>query len=190
MKYNYKFIINTLKTETRKDYHASDLARSLKSDEKLLKLWRKAENFLSFIQEVRKSSDDSILFSDFAMYYFGRVRPDWYYRREYIGRYSTAFFKTISEGGSLKIGTDGLEILVGNHYGDDINRVAIFDYDNNRHFDNALMSLFPYTDISFRGEDVRIYKTDYNDEVAYTLGPGLWHVYSDDRFFAIIKWGD
>ena len=55
--------------------------------------------------------------------------------------------------------------------------------------DHDMGHLFPYTDVTLKGEEINVYATDYTDEVALTLS-GMWHVYSDDRFFAIVKWSD
>lgn len=192
MKYSRKYILTTLRNEIRnitgKEYLVvCDLARLLQDNEKLMKIWRKSEDFHAFIRSLRGSQDEDILYNNFTVYWFGTIKPDWYYRREFCGRYASCFFKTQSEGGSLKIGSTDMEVLVSNHYGDDTNRVAVFD---SLDFDYRLSMLFPYSDVTVKGSSVKVFSKDWSDEVACELSPGMWHVYSDDRFFALVKWSD
>ena len=190
MQYNRKYIEKTIGDNVAdKAYHAEYLSAVLREDKKSMKLWRQAEDFSGFIKAIVGSLDPDIKYSQFAIYYFGVVKPDWYYRRGYCSAFAKTVFKTRSEGGSLKLGCNGMEVLIGNHYGDDINRVAIFDNDRNRMFDDAALHLFPYSDVTLKGEEINVYATDYTDEVVITLS-GMWHVYSDDRFFALVKWSD
>lgn len=187
MKWNYDDLCRTFEAITDK-VKALDCASFVRSDEKLLKIWRKASSLGDFLKAVRQSYDKGVLFSDFSVFFWGRVQPDWYYRRSYCAVYARYVFKTSSDVGSLKIGVNGMDILISNHYGDGINRVAIF---NNpaEHEDCAVSHLFPYSDVTVKGKDIKVYAYDCGDEVAWTLD-GTWHIYSDDRFFALVKWAD
>ena len=185
MKYNKEFMTLVFKANTSKNYHADDCVRFVKSDKGLMKAWRKADDLRGFLEAVR--SDEALRWSAFAVYWYGTVNPDWYYRREYCGKFAREFFKTTSDVGSLKIGCDGMKVLVGNHYGDGINRVAIFDSCSRD--DWNLCHLFPHSDVTVQGENIKVYSYDCSEDVATTLS-GTWHVYSDDRFFALVKWSD
>ena len=186
MKWNFDSMTEIFSEKSDNKYWTWDCARYVRSDEKLLKIWRKASSLDDFLKAVRQSCDKDILFSDFAIFFYGK--SDWYYRRNYCAVYARSVFKTSSDVGSLKIGVNGMDILISNHYGDGINRVAIF---NNpaEHEDCAVSHLFPYSDVTVKGKDIKVYAYDCGDEVAWTLD-GTWHIYSDDRFFALVKWSD
>lgn len=186
MKYSRKFINEEIGRIAKNKLQAFDLAMYLMDSAKLMKLWRKAENFKDFIRMVVNSDDREVKFSDFATFYFGNVSPDWYYRREFCSVFGKEVIKTSSDAGCLKLGCNGLNVLVSNHFGDAMNRVAIFDHVG---MDHAVSHLFPHSDVTLQGEEINVYGYDCGEDVVYTLS-GMWHVYSDDRFFALVKWSD
>lgn len=55
-----------------------------------------------------------------------KERPDnvWYYVRENFG---DRCFKTMSDIGGVKVGTDDFSVIISNGYGDGVTRVAVFD---------------------------------------------------------------
>lgn len=184
MLWNRKDMYETFYKKTSNKTQAMDCVGLVRSDKELMRIWRKSKDIYYFLSDVL-NSDDDIKFSDFALFYYGTVEPTgaWYYRREFCDKFANEFFKTTSDVGALKIGCNGLDVLVGNHYGDGINRVALFDGCH----ESAVSSLFPHSDVTLRGQDIKVYAYDCGNDVAITLS-GAWHVYSDERFFALVKW--
>lgn len=182
MQYNKKFMLETFRAETTKGYHAQECVRFMKQNKDLMSLWRKSTDFEAFLHTVRSS--DMMKWSEFAIYWYGTVRPDWYYRREYCGKFASGFHKTASDVGALKIGVDGMDLLLKNYYGDGINRVAVFDK-----YDPYVSWLFPHGGNIIRGEALRVYGYDCGTDVVCTLS-GSYIIYTDDRFFALVKYSD
>ena len=182
MLWNRKYMYDTFYHDTFDNIKSMDCVRFVKSDKELMKIWRKSECLWDFIKTVRE--DDLLKWSDFALYWYGHGRPDWYYRREYCGKFASRLFKTTSDIGAVKIGVDGMELLVGNYYGDGINRVAVFDRPS-----PYVSWLFPHGGNHIRGKELKVYSYDCGNEVACTLS-GAYAIYADDRFIALVKYAD
>jgi len=162
MKYNKEYMTAIFKANTGKNFHAQECVRLVRDNKELMKAWRKADDLCGFMEVVK--SDEALKWSAFMVYWCGTVYSDWYYRREYCGKFATEFFKTTSDIGSLKIGCDGMKVLVGNHYGDGVNRVAIFD--SCSHHDWNLSHLFPHSDVTVQGENIKVYSYDCGEDVS------------------------
>lgn len=182
MKYNREYMTSIFRTITCKDYHALQCVCFVKNDKELMRAWRKASDVREFLRAVR--TDEALKWSAFAVYWFGTVDFDWYYRREYCGKFATKLFKTTSDIGAVKVGVDCMELLLSNYYGDGVNRVAVFDS-----FDPYVSWMFKHGGDRIRGKDIRVYTYDCGDEVAYTLS-GSYTVHADDRFIAFVKYAD
>lgn len=188
MKWSFKEMCRIFCDKINDETKAMDCARFVRDDEKLLSVWKESVLLYDFLCYVRGSHDDAVLYSDFAVYFFGYVKPDSDYRRGFCSRFASDEFNTISDAGALAIGVNGMKVSISNHFGDDYNRVAVFDKADNQ-IDWALSLLFPYSEITVQGHGIEVYGYDCGNEVVKVLD-GMWHVYSDDRYFALVKWSD
>lgn len=182
MKYNKVFMTSIFKANTGKDFHAQECVRFVKNDKGLMKAWRKADDLRGFLSAVR--ADEALKWSAFTVYWFGTVNFDWYYRREYCGKFAAKLFKTTSDVGAVKIGVNGMELLISNYYGDGTNRVAVFDS-----FTPYVSWMFRHGGDRIRGKEIKVYSYDCGDEVACTLS-GSYTIHVDDRFVAFVKYAD
>ena len=182
MKYSREYMIKTFKSEVSKFYQADECVRFLKDDKDLMRLWKKSADLQSFLHAVETSQD--LKWSTFALYWFGTIKNDWFYRRSYCAKFATEFHKTTSDVGALKIGVNGMKLLISNRYGDGLNRVAIFDHDPGH-----VSWLFPYGGDIIKGKAINVYEYDCGENVICTLS-GSYVIYSDDRFFALVKYSD
>ena len=182
MKYNKEYMTAIFKANTGKDFHAQECVRLVRDNKELMKAWRKADDLCGFMDAVK--SDEALKWSAFAVYWNGTVYSDWYYRREYCGKFAAKFFKTTSDIGAVKVGLNGMELLISNYYGDGTNRVAVFDS-----CDNYVSWMFRHGGDRIRGKDIKVYAYDCGEEVACTLS-GSYTVYADERFIALVKYAD
>ena len=105
-----------------------------------------------------------------------RPKQHWYRVRNMFGDKQ---FKTISDAGGLKIGTDEFNTVVPNGRGDGETRCAVFQSDD-KSFNADMMNYYT----TFNGRFYNIYAYDCGDAVAMLVN-GKCSVYYYDGFVAI-----
>lgn len=154
------------------------------------------DNAEEYNKEVKKFIKASATTDDFVEMYLAnpawkkeqcyqvmlkQYKPDdvWYYIREMFGNKSR---KTMADAGALKIGIDGLEILIPNGYGDGETRYAVLDSDE--FYARSLMTYFTMINGKFN-----VYSYDCGDNVAEELD-GKFQIYFRDGLIALVKLED
>lgn len=89
-------------------------------------------------------------------------------------------FKTTSDAGSVKVGSDAFSVLLPNGRGDGVTRCAIVDC-------GSWCSNFLTFFTSIQGDAINIYSYDCGSSVAKTI-KGRYGVYYGDGFVVFEKW--
>ena len=154
-----------------------DVAYSEARKEAVYKIARKASTVDEFI--------DLYLDSDKMKHHYSYAilakayRPDkaWYLLREQLG---DRVFKTSSDAGSVKVGSDAFSVLLPNGHGDGVTRVAVVDRDS---WCSNFLTFFT----SIQGDAINIYSYDCGSSIAKTI-EGRYGVYYGDGFVVFEKW--
>lgn len=100
----------------------------------------------------------------------------WHYIREMFGYRST---KTESDAGALKIGVNGLFVLIPNGHGDGTMRYAVLEHDD--FYASGIMHYFTIIDGKFN-----IYSYDCGNDILEELD-GRYRVYYYEGLVALVK---
>lgn len=92
-------------------------------------------------------------------------------------------FKTSSDAGGVKVGTDGFSMIIPNGYGDGITRVAIVG--KNELPQSDILRFFT----SVKGEKINIYSYDCGEGVSRTMS-GRYGIFHGEGFVVFEKWED
>lgn len=147
--------------------------RSIKNDAQCLLHWQKASSYYEFLELVK--NDESLKCEKVTADLF---KSDWYFLRNQLGDKS---IKTESDAGALRIGVDGLELIIPNGYGDGYTRCAVFESED-------MVNTWAFTYLfAIKGKDIKIYEYDCGGSEVVKEFSGKYSVYANDGFVIFVK---
>jgi len=200
MLFNKKFMLETLKADFT-------LYRSIRNNAEILRIWKKAKDLDDFCYQLKTNQNENIRFDKISIDLLWKIRKDWYYRRDFCGRYAKEHFETSSDVGSLLVVTDGdccgylyhnytffsqkgekTEWKISNLYGDTYkNRVFVLDSKDDEKIDYFFNRYHSFVDITSAHIRIYDYDCEKNPENYVTELSGHYKIYVDDRFFVFVK---
>lgn len=147
--------------------------RSIKNDAQCLLHWQKASSYYEFLELVK--NDESLKCEKVTADLF---KSDWYFLRNQLGDKS---IKTESDAGALRIGVDGLELIIPNGYGDGYTRCAVFESED-------MVNTWAFTYLfAIKGKDIKIYEYDCGGSEVVKEFSGKYSVYANDGFVIFVQ---
>lgn len=147
--------------------------RSIKNDAQCLLHWQKASSYYEFIELVK--NDESLKCEKVTADLF---KGNWYFLRHQLGEKS---IKTESDAGALRIGVDGLELIIPNGYGDGYTRCAVFESED-------MVNTWAFTYLfAIKGENIKIYEYDCGGSEIVKEFSGKYWVYANDGFVIFVQ---
>lgn len=144
---------------------------------RVLQYWNESNTIEEFKQKVL--SDNDLKMTQGYAEVSKESKEHWYRVREMLGK---RVFKTESDAGSVKIGTENLNVLIPNGIGDGTTRCAVFGKEDTKNFNDNMME---FIGISLDGE-IEIYDYDCGINIAKKIN-GKFFVYVYDGLVAFVE---
>lgn len=143
-------------------------------------LFKKAKSYVDFKNMILE--EDSLKRTQGYAEVSKEMSNHWYRVREMFSK-ADEFYKFASDAGSLKVGTNGFNVLISNGYGDGVTRVGIFKKDNR----NFNMHMFPEHNSMVLNGKFDIYSYDCGNNIALTID-GNYFVYTYEGMIALVEY--
>ena len=183
MKLDEKTIIGTIKRNVSNSIYRKRFMYYFQDDEEAKKMWEASKSYKEFesnvLNDFLKNRSIGIWMYSFISEYGSDSLNNWYRVRRLFDN----VIKTYSDVGSLKVGTNGMNVFIHNDYGDGVTRLAIIKKGHENY--GYITRMMRNTNIDISG-DINIYDYDCGDKIVTKIS-GSYTVYVYDGMIAFVE---